>query len=471
LPKSEFKVINSLVYVITLSIVAMVAFNLNQPTIDPRAFGFVLGIPIILAFGIFVKNDLVRVLQVLFMLFVVQCYLVPLAAIVWIPDYLPNVRYYNGTLGADIRWMLMMLGDIGAIQLALLLANLYGKKNNLLIRMPEIFKTRSNIILIILFGITAFFRLVLGTGEYHEGEMAANPISNLLSPFYLMLIILFMSVYNFYRHAEPVSKATICLILLYMMLESLYGSRASVLHVFYIVLAAKLLASDKISFKEIRLVSVALILMTLSFLFATLSRVGGDLQSGLETAFFLSDNYVDAIAIAVVQRVSLVDNLYQISNQYYNQAIYDFLSVGQFLGSTIDLVLPGTYFRGSYSLSALNMVWLYNYELSQLDVDWASINVPLYATNYLYFGLVAGWFVTVGIVFIYIRAIHFCFYRFKQVWMIFLGMYLMFNFSLLFLTSFGYEYLIRTFLFGFINIAIYGFLATQRFTVSGNANV
>ncbi|MDC3393530.1 hypothetical protein OAW26_04305 [Luminiphilus sp.] len=450
---------------------AMVAFNLNQPTIDPRALGFVLGIPIILVLGIFIKNDLVRVLQVLFMLFVMQCYLVPLAAIVWMPDYLPNVIYYDGTLGADIRWMVMMLGDIGAIQLALLLANFYGKKNNFFIRMPEIFKTRSNIILIILFGITSFFRLVLGTGEYHEGEMAANPISNLLSPFYLMLIILFTSVYNFYRHAEPVSKATICLVLLYMIFESIFGSRASVLHVFYIALAAKLLASDKISFKEIRLVLVALILMILSFIFATLNRTGQGLESGLETAFFLSENYVDAIAIAIVQRVSLLDNLYQISNQYYNQAIYDFLSVGQFLGSTIDLMLPGTYFRGSYSLSALNMVWLYNYELYQLDTDWASINVPLYATNYLYFGLVGGWFVTVGIVFIYIRAIHFCFYRFKQGWMIFFGMYLMFNFSLLFLSSFGYEYLIRTFSFGFINIAIYGFLATQRFTVSGNANV
>jgi hypothetical protein len=169
--------------------------------------------------------------------------------------------------------------------------------------------------------------------------------------------------------------------------------------------------------------------------------------------------------------VSLLDNLYQISNQYYNPAIYDLLSVSQFLGSTLDLLLPGTYFRGSYSLSALNMVWLYNYELYQLDSEWASINVPLYATNYLYFGRVAGWFITVGVVFIYIRAINLCVFRFKQVWMIFLGMYLMFNFSLLFLTSFGYEYLIRTVFFGFINIVIYGFLATARFRVSGKANV
>ena len=216
---------------------------------------------------------------------------------------------------------------------------------------------------------------------------------------------------------------------------------------------------------------VTMVSMLVLFVFATTQRVDASFIDAFETAFFLRENIFEAILSAIVQRLSIFDNLYQISNQLYNQRIYDHIGFFQFFASTFDLIMPGTYFRGNYSLSALNMVWLYNYELSDLNTEWASIGNPLYATNYLYFGFLGGWLATIIAVMIYCTMAVFSFTKiFTQRWIIFFGAYLCFNFAILFLTSFGYEYMLRQVIFGFFNIALYGFIATHRFRWGASAH-
>lgn len=463
----SFDIINGLLLFCCVATVFMASFNFGRQIIDPVASSYLLLIPIILLSGKLIKNRLLKVLQILFIFYVIQCFLIPLAALFSLPGYIVFVREYNDTQIGDIKWILMIVGNIAAIQLALLISSIFLKNKYQDIQLPQIRNNQCVIIFCILCLITIYFKAVLGTGKYVDGEIAANPISNLLNPFYLALIILSSNIIAFYRYRSTISKGMILMVFGYIIIETAFGSRASVIHLVYIAAISRFIVSTRISMRDLKIGIFAIVIGILTFILATALRSGNTIDA-FNSAFFLADNYFDSIVIALVQRLSLIDNLYQISNQLYNPAIYDFISITQFVQSTLDLLLPGTFFPGSYSLSALNMVWLYNYDLYMLDTDWASINVPLYATNYLYFGFFSGWVITFVVVFMYIFVVILCFRKFKQVWIFFLGIYLMFNFSLLFLTSYGYEYLLRQFMFGFANIAIYGFLAISKLKIRGN---
>ena len=428
--------------------------------ISPQAGLLVLLIPIFFYLGSRTKNNIVQVLQLLFGCFILQVYFTPLLTIIFLPDYLNLIKEYTDNPGHDIDWILMVVLDIIAIQLGLLLCGILAPKPA--IHLPAVNINLCALLFIFNILLTWFFKSVLSTGVYDDGNMTANPISHFFQPVWLMTILVCYSTIQFYLHGKKPRLIIVLSIVLFIIMMVLNGSRSIILIVFITTLASKFLVSRSFEAWEIRYGVIFFLVGISGYIIATIQRLDAGSNDVFAEAFFYSDSLFEAIIFAIVNRLGLIENTYQISNGLYNPGIYTYANLTSMVQSTFDLIIPGSYFTGVWSLSALNMVWLFDYSIQQLDTGWASINTPLYSVNYLYFGKFAGWIVTIIVVFLFARLICFCLQPAKQKWMFFYGIFLLVNFPLFFLTSFGYEYLIREIIFGAAFLWLWGTISTKK---------
>lgn len=412
-----------------------------------------------------VNHGFLRIFQFLFLFYVILSYVIPFIASISTIDYVNHVKDYSLSVDDQMKWVLMVVYDCISLQVSIVLSQLIFRKNNLKTILPRI-----NIRVAVIFGftmifITALFRFGLGTGKYSEGVMVANPLAQLLIPDYLVFMVIASTVSSLYVYYESIykySKKTkllaVFLVIAWLLFEVLNGSRAGILTIFLISFSAMLLSKNMISRKALFYLFVSILLSIPLYVISTVAR-GWELD--LAVHFFRSDSIASSIFFAVSQRVGLMDNLFQIANETYNSMIYSEIGFLQMIKSTFDLIMPGTYFPGVYSQSALNQVWLYNYTVEDIANDWSSISVSLYAMNYLYFGKVGSFFVTGFVNFLYIYTATKLINK-NNVFYNFFAMFLLYSYQPYFLTSFGYEYLFRWLLFGIVHIYFWSWVLAYK---------
>lgn len=453
----KVKATTAILSLTTFITIAAILINLKQEILAAETLIIFALIPLVLVFGVMIKNRIVLVLQFMLIYYALTSYILPLLSIVCYPWYLPTIPTYDGNIGSEANWALMALGDIAAVQIALILAGY--KHANIAIKLKTLDVPRAVTIGWALIFINLFFSTVLGTGKYIDGEMAANPIAQLLHPQYVIFILMIYTLNNKVMHTRNTSYSVLSVMVFYVIITVFSGSRSGLVTLFLLYASAWLLWYDELRFKHSLSIVIIAILSIVFFIIASMQRGtgGGDLSA----VFYHADNIYDAVAIYIVKRIGLHENLYQIANGLYNTQIYNEISFMQFFKSTFDLLMPGTYFPGIYSLSALNQVWLYNYDVFRIATDWASIAVGLYSVNYLYFGKFFGWLATILIVYLYAKYTMSFITKNQSSRLFFIGIYMLGSFQTYFLTSFGYEYLIRFLVMGAANIYFWHWLITK----------
>jgi len=411
-----------------------------------------------------VRKRVIEIFQVFFLLYVVMSYVIPFIASVSIPLYVDYIKDFTLHRDDQERWILMALYDCISIQISIILAQAFVSKQR--ITLPKINLNRASVLVIAMILLTLIFRIYFNTGKYVDGEMAANPISQILQPNYIIYIVIMAIAAIQYKHLNHIYEYGIrekllvfFLAIVWLSIEVYNGSRSGILWIFLLSMTGLMLNRDTLSRKGLIMLGLIVVLSVPAYVFSTFMK---DTGVELVAHFFRGNDIFSGIWIAISQRVGLLDNLFQISNETYNLQIYKEIGFFQVIKSTFDLIMPGTYFPGVYSQSALNQVWLYDYNVSDIATGWSSISVSLYATNYLYFGMVGSFFVTGFVNFLYIITTSRLILLNSSSFGPFMGAFLMFSYQPMFLTSFGYEYLVRWVVFGVFHIYLWTKLLTYK---------
>ena len=416
-------------------------------------------IPLVLALGAMIRSKVVLTFQFMLVIYALMSYIIPILALSYFPWYLETISQYDGSIDSEINWALMALGDIAAVQIALILAGY--KETNFTLNLKALHVRRAVGIGFALVFIMMFFVHVLGTGKYDDGNMTANPVAQLLQPQYVVFILVVYALnYKIIQQKSTTLYGVKPLVVLYLVFAVSSGSRSGLVNLLLIYIAVWVLLVGKFQVRHYFSMFIISVLAVLLFIVATMLRGGSDMD--MSTVFYHADNLYDAVIIYVVKRIGLHENLYQIANGFYSAQIYNEIGLLQFVKSTFDLLVPGTYFLGVYPLAALNQIWLYGYDLARIATEWSSISVGLYSVNYLYFGKFFGWFVTVLITYLYVKYSERLISKYQSGWQAYFGIYMIFSFQPYFLTSFGYEYLIRGLVMGAANIYFWHWLIIRK---------
>lgn len=403
-------------------------------------------IPLISIPSLFLRSRFIFTLQLLYYTYATLSFLLPIFTSAYIPEVLTSIRSYSQDTSSNVNWINYIFLDLLSVQLGIYLG-VFGIKNRHAILAPIRIK-RSGIILVLLTMLTLLFRFYLQVGVNNDGEFGSNPLARAADPLFLANII----VIQLAATSRKISKQTHVLattaLLVLLVSTVILGSRSGLFYLCITALVSKLLNLERIRIKK-PLQSFAWILILVgallaSFFVATILR-----SASLDTSFANSDTLAKGFVISIVKRVGLHEDIYQLANGLDSQTIYDFSNPLQVILSSIDLILPGTFFPDMLPQAALNLIWFYKYpDVNAVVSDWASIAVPISAINILYFEYIIGFVVNAVAIAIYIRIASWMIYSSPNPGVNYAGVYALSSFYTFFLSSMGYEYLIRHLLTG-----------------------
>lgn len=444
---------------------AAIYINISNDVISPYAIILLIFFPTILSLGFTINSkSYVRIFQLLLYLYVSMSYLVPLTVIGFYPDYLFTIRKYNGEIDSDIKWILAMVFDITSIQFGIIVGSVIKSRRKLVLQTinPNIAIPIGSALIIIM----SVFVHVFDTGKYSDGNIVANPVAQLVDPLYIICMLIIWL--NINQHIDQLKSKIhlkyLILITVYLLHTVLSGSRSGLIIIGLIYFTSWIINKNHFTIRHILTVISFFVISVLLFVAGTYFRSYGEVE--ILELFKGGDDIIDGVIIYITKRIGLHENLYLIANNLYNIQIYNEVGITQFILSLFDLLMPGTYFPGNYPLAALGQVWLFDYNISQIGYDWSSISVPFSAVNYLYFGPYISAIITSIIVAVYVRISVYLCTQATFPGASYFGLYLTSSFSLFFLTSMGYEYLIRLLVFAGFNFLFYSALISYKFIKS-----
>lgn len=216
------------------------------------------------------------------------------------------------------------------------------------------------------------------------------------------------------------------------------------------------------------------ILAIFSYPIATFFRVAKDL--GVNTSSISLDSIIEFNAAnsvvnpfsymfyRIIQRISLLEFSFVMSNNLYDPRFFtENLTFLNELKSTINLILPGTYFdvldSNNYLINLTN-----NKTVNEIRNDWSSYNISFFYFNILQFGKYLGFIFTFLFFFLYISLLNFLLKK-KKIILKMISIYLVISVITIFI-FFGYDYFIRNAIHFLLATVVYLYLFKKKFKFS-----
>lgn len=288
-------------------------------------------------------------------------------------------------------------------------------------------------------------------------------------------VLLFIYIYIVSENKNKLKFYFISFVIIYIMYTILSGSRSGLFNVFiYSLLVLLYVKGDFIlSLKRYFFISIFLLLAFITFPVATIFRIINDSSDVsnfsfdlLFNEFSVANNYFLFMASSIVERLSLLNYSFYLSNDLYNPFFFNqYFTFNELFNSSINLIFPFDFDSASIPSNTFLRSLVDNSSFFDLKNDWSSYNAYILDFNHLYNKNLSF---VISIIVISVYSFICKLFNRKSVIYHFIYVFLILN-IFNFFVFFGYDYMLKHIahsIFGII--LLWGILSLSNFNKKNN---
>lgn len=262
-------------------------------------------------------------------------------------------------------------------------------------------------------------------------------------------LLLFIYIYLVSDSKNKLKSYIIPFLIIYVIYTVISGSRGGLFHVLiYSLLVLLYVKGDFIlSFKRYFSISIFLIIALITYPIATVFRIIKD-SSGVSDfsfdllfdAYSVTNNYFIFMLSAIVERLSMLNYSFSLSNDLYNPLFFkQYFTFNEFFNSSINLTFPLDYNSNSIPSNTYLRSLVDDSSYFDLKYDWSSFGAYIVDFNHLYN---SSFSFTISIITILIYSLICKLFNRKSVILHLIYVFLTLN-ILNFFVFFGYDYMFK----------------------------